>query len=256
MCTLTVIPHSEGAGFRLVTNRDEQRDRAPAGPPKVVHVEGVNACWPVDPVGGGTWIAVAETGLTLGLLNVNDGPAVVASAGETATSRGLVIPRLIGAESADAAMRALRGTRLATYRPFRLVAADRSGVWSARWAGSRLDVRTHQRRPICFVSSGLGDDVVAPRLALFDEWVSAGRFAGDGQDQFHRHRWPDRPEASVDMCRADARTVSRTAVEIHGDPARRPELVYDAIDEEPVRVIVPAHRADSRGVKGREPTRC
>ena len=61
-------------------------------------------------------------------------------------------------------------------------------------------------------SSGLGDHLVeGPRRTLFD--ADPPRTAA-AQDAFHRHRWADRLPLSVAMHRDDARTVSRTVVEV------------------------------------------
>ncbi len=70
MCTVTVIP--SGAGFRLVSNRDELRTRPPCEAPKVRTLEsGARAIWPADRLAGGTWIAASDRGLALTLLNGN-----------------------------------------------------------------------------------------------------------------------------------------------------------------------------------------
>ena len=47
------------------------------------------------------------------------------------------------------------------------------------------------------------------------------------QQAFHAHRWPDRPEVSVLMTRRDARTVSRTAIEV---TEARVSLRYTALN--------------------------
>src|SRR5262249_11399645 len=68
MCTVTVVP-TPGA-VRLACNRDEQRTRPPALPPQVRRFGRRWAAFPVDPVGGGTWVAVNDTGLAMTVLNV------------------------------------------------------------------------------------------------------------------------------------------------------------------------------------------
>ena len=73
--------------------------------------------------------------------------------------------------------------------------------------------------PACFVSSGLGDRRVAPRLGLFNALVRpvvTGEIAAvrEAQDAFHRHTWKSRRNISVMMTRKDARTVSVTTVEV------------------------------------------
>ena len=65
MCTLTNLLND--IGYELFCNRDKQRSRLPAIPPKFNQAR--NAIYPVDPQGEGTWLAVNQQGLTLVLLN-------------------------------------------------------------------------------------------------------------------------------------------------------------------------------------------
>ena len=65
MCTLTYL--LTDISYALFFNRDDQRSRLPAIPPKVN--QNLNAIYPVDPQGEGTWFAVNQQGLTLALLN-------------------------------------------------------------------------------------------------------------------------------------------------------------------------------------------
>jgi hypothetical protein len=221
MCTVSVIPL--GAGFRLVTNRDESPERAPALPPEWREVGGVRAVWPIDGAAGGTWVAAGEQGLALALLNVN----LLQSGGEPGPgperrlSRGEIIPRLIASASAGEAAAGLARLELERYEPFRLVAVDAANgvrVVESRWDARSLESREFPAGPACFVSSGLGDRLVEPRLPLFAEMVaSAGAFA-EQQDAFHAHRWPERPEISVMMDRGAARTVSVTRVAVRPVP--------------------------------------
>jgi hypothetical protein len=103
-------------------------------------------------------------------------------------------------------------------------------VAEARWDRAHLDVAWHGARPVCFVSSGLGDWRAQPRLELFEELVvSRGGFSED-QDAFHRHWWEDRREISVLMCREEARTVSITTLDFVRD--REPEMRYEAVSPE------------------------
>ena len=67
MCTVTLIPRPQG--FRLAVNRDEQRTRPPATPPRVFQHAPQQALYPLDPPSAGTWVAVTNAGLALTLLN-------------------------------------------------------------------------------------------------------------------------------------------------------------------------------------------
>ncbi len=226
MCTVSIIPLP--AGYRVVHSRDEQRSRTPGTPPRKHLVEsadglGVEAHWPVDPDAGGTWIACSGLGITHGILNVNIGAQYKAT-----KSRGTLIPDRIHLDTGQAVMDSLASTDLCVYTTFRYLAVADEGVWDARWDGEHLAVEHHRPiSPICFASSGLGDDLVQCRLPLFDEIVKKNPTA-ESQDRFHSHQWPDRPEYSVMMSRADARTVSIVTVEFHG--ARSPMMSHRTID--------------------------
>jgi hypothetical protein len=216
VCTVSIIALSAGSGaYRLVTNRDEQRARAPGEPPAWRTLGGVKAIAPRDPVGGGTWVATTESGLTLCLLNGNLEPAPPPPA--RPRTRGEIIGLLLGLGSIDAIIAASSKVDVASYPPFRLVCVE-SGAHAPRiadmvWDGRAIAWTPDHVAPACFVSSGLGDSRVAPRLPLFAETV--GRTpTPESQDAFHRHVWPERPEISVCMSREDARTVSITSITV------------------------------------------
>ncbi len=236
MCTVTIIPLHTG-GFRLVTNRDERRSRLAALPPRVmpIGVAGsatVRCVWPIDGEAGGTWIGASECGTVLTLLNVNDDAARAATPPrESLRSRGGIVLEVlrglaIGERGASlpagarlsAVARLIERMELEVYAPFRLVGACDDGVVEFRWDRARLQSRRLNLVPACFVSSGLGDHRVQPRLALWDGWLARHGATPEAQDEFHRHQWPEHHEISVLMSRADARTVSTTAAEIGPRP--------------------------------------
>ncbi|MEP0848557.1 MAG: NRDE family protein [Phycisphaerae bacterium] len=231
MCTVTVIPLTsrrrapppsgravaEGPGVRLACNRDELRTRPAAFPPAVRRFGERSAILPVDPQSGGTWIAASDAGLAFSLLNVNAAPGLDRAELESRPSRGLIIPALLPSDTLEVAVDAASAIDAGRARPFRLVIADRRA-----WAALRCDGRTIAyegagmiERPVFFTTSGLGDQLVErPRRALFERMFAASGDHVAAQDQFHRHSWPDRPELSVCMRRADARTVSLTIIEL------------------------------------------
>lgn len=249
MCTVTIIPSD--AGFRFVINRDELRTRPPALRPAVVELpSGERAAWPTDALAGGTWIAAGTSGLVVGVLNGNPRPMPPMPHSSELTSRGMIVPALVECEGARDAVDRLESFSLERFAPFRVVAADRSYVVDAFWDRQRLHVTRRPLSPVCFVSSGLGDERVLPRVELWRSLIDAAGPTPATQDAFHLHRWPDRPELSVMMCRADARTVSVTRVEV-GSPGVsmsytddsgtvRQHLSRDHASQE-ARVVVPRH---------------
>ena len=232
MCTLTAImtvddEQSAGAPssgamsgerdlLRVVFSRDEQRTRPDAQPPDVVDLgDGRRALMPIDPVSGGTWIAVNDAGLLLALLNAN--PTGGVHGAKLTRSRGRVIPALLDAKDVDAAAEQMRAMDLNGVARFRLVAISRGVLREMVWDGEALSSGDQQRidKPVMFTSSGLGDAVVeGPRRTLFEEMTTSVTWDAQRQDGYHRHRWPMQPELSVWMDRADAVTVSWTTIEV------------------------------------------
>ncbi len=217
----------------MVCNRDERRDRPDARPPIERRVRRRRALYPVDPVGGGTWIGVNDAGLAVALLNRTIDPARAVV--RPVRSRGLIIPRLLGLGSFD---RALMGMTLLNLRQFdlfhlMLVQGPDAAVLSSD--GLALSVETMRVSwPLVLTSSSLGDAVVVrARRRLFRQLVRNGEDWLTGQNRFHAHRWKSRSDVSVLMERPDARTVSRTLLSVGRDGI---EVRYDGLDSRPVVV--------------------
>jgi len=236
MCTLSIVCGGSD-GFTVVMNRDEEQSRLAALAPTVHELgggAGIRATWPTDQDAGGTWVATASghggsvgTGLVLCLMNGN--PPARPARPEDVVSRGTIIPKVIGTNPPDAwaVLSRVREMALHRFAPFRLVGLSRqefagkgdkpsrvdcklvSFVWSGQRAFEEI---LDARKARCFVSSGLGDELVAVRMPLFAETVggAASEARGAAQRAFHRHQWPERTNVSVMMVREGARTVSIT----------------------------------------------
>jgi len=244
MCTVTLVPYDDG--FRLVSNRDERRNRAEAMTPTVHRLAHGAAIYPVDPVGGGTWVGVNDVGLAAALLNRTIDSSV--SPDDAAPrSRGLVIPRLLGCHSLSDALETAARLDPAEYGLFRLVIVQRNVGVVLTSDGFEISLDTvTMSQPFMLTSSSLGDAVVeAPRRRLFERLLlKDGGALAAAQARFHDHQWRARPHISVRMERSDARTVSRTCVTV---TSRIIELAYDQLGSgEPL--VVRAFDAD----KGRQ----
>jgi hypothetical protein len=229
MCTVTLIQGpwlvgtAAGAAtgrWRLVCNRDERRDRPAALQPTVAIVDGTRVVRPIDPTGGGTWIAVTDAGLAFVLLNRYD-----AAADDRGTeSRGLIIPTLAGARALDAAGKRLAAFDVRRVRPFELLALDDARLLHA-WSDGRV-LRMRERRGtsrVCLTSSSVETRRVrAWRLASVRRHLTTASAAA--QDEFHRLRHPARDAYGILMSRPDARTVSTTRIELWPD---RVVMQYD-----------------------------
>ena len=240
MCTASLIElQGDTPGYRLVFNRDELRSRAPGEEPRWREFAGTRALAPIDPDSGGTWIAVNELGVTLAVTNVNPRPAPALPPASALRSRGSLVPTLISSTTAEAAIGAISDEQLSAFAPFRLLAIDLTSrgvrLVEGTWDRVQWRVVEHSAPPVCFASSGLGDERVAGRLELFR--ACEVRTDKD-QDAFHTHRWPTRPEVSVLMSRDDARTVSITRVEVRklaGSPDV--QMAYKALTADEVEVF-------------------
>ena len=67
------------------------------------------------------------------------------------------------------------------------------------------------------------------RLPLFEALVVHVEDPLEGQRAFHAHRWPRCSTFSVLMCRSDARTVSRSTIDVR---AGVPSFAYEPLDFE------------------------
>ncbi len=227
MCTLSIIPFSENdrTGYRMVSSRDESRARAEAQPPRWRELSAtLRGIWPTDPEGGGTWVAVANSGLGLAVLNRNPEPPIPIPPSGTLVSRGKLIPKLIDADSLAEIGERLGQMPLERFAPFRIAATalEEGGVrcLEAIWDRTELVLKPLVTPPVCLVSSGLGDSRVAARIPLFSDLVSADPTPAS-QDAFHGHVWLEQREISVMMARSDATTVSITTCEVSRASDRR-----------------------------------
>jgi hypothetical protein len=147
-------------------------------------------------------------------------------------SRGLVIPSLLGFGTLQAALKSVQTINPTLFDPFRLLLVVGREVADATSDGRRVSINCSKLTlPLLFTSSSLGDAVVeGPRRRLFDAMVRGGESTWlNGQSAFHRHRWLKCPELSVQMQRPDARTVSRSVIDIR---ARSVDFHYEPLERE------------------------
>jgi len=226
MCTVTIVPLAEG--FRLACNRDERLVRPCAFPPRV-HVKAGRRCiWPIDPIGGGTWIGANDAGLAMVLLNRY--LRASAPSNGAGVTRGSIVPTVLDHASMDAAMQYATSLDETLFAPFQLVIVSKAMVGVVTSDGRRITVaRSCLERPLLYTSSSLGDRrVEGPRRRLFEQLVVGRRHALlRGQARFHAHQWTDSPELSVLMSRPDAATVSRTVINVTNG---RVDLAYEDLD--------------------------
>ncbi|MBD5769442.1 NRDE family protein [Marinomonas colpomeniae] len=197
--------------YQIFFNRDEQKTRAKALPPRVQHMDGMKILMPIDPVGQGSWISTNELGVTLCLLNNYQG----SMPSNVLFSRGLLLKSLSKEESIKGVCEAFERLTLSQFAPFVLLAFDlsvcRKGdpVVALTWDGIKSFIKAAEA-PL--FSSGVDLLQVSDyRKAAFEQIVGENR-TPDSLLAFHQHHHPTHPHMSVCMHRDDAETVSFTQV--------------------------------------------
>src|SRR5215471_430976 len=115
MCTVTFIARRRG--YALGMNRDEKLTRPTGLPPRRKVVNGRAVLSPSE-AGGGTWIALNDTGASMALINWY---SVTTRVPRNPISRGEIVKSVMAMDSVDAADAELRGVPLARINPFRLI---------------------------------------------------------------------------------------------------------------------------------------
>ncbi|OUS07956.1 hypothetical protein A9Q81_01010 [Gammaproteobacteria bacterium 42_54_T18] len=209
MCTLSWTRNQES--YQIFFNRDEQRSRSPAEPPKCIEHNGVPVLLPLDPDGGGSWISVNGHGLSLCLLNFYQGTVP----GKRLISRGQLLRSLAHAENIDSLNNKILTTDLSHYAPFTLVAfqitqdQQQSQEKMFQWDGE--DIHRSQPENMITSSSVKFDEVSKQRQKLYIQKVSSPPCADTNTDKhisFHACHGEKKNHRSVCMHREDARTVS------------------------------------------------
>jgi hypothetical protein len=212
MCTVTFIARKNG--YALGMNRDEQLSRVSGLPPSKKMIGGCAVLAPSEP-GGGTWIALNDTGITFALINWYSISARVKA--ET-VSRGQVVNAVCTAKTPELASAVLARLPLQRINPFRLIGVFPATNEIAEW---RWDLKTpvrikHRWKDQQWISSGFDEPAAQRsrsrtfRAAL--KQISAGRLGW--LRRLHRSHSPLAGPFSTCMHRADAGTVSYTEVNI------------------------------------------
>jgi hypothetical protein len=215
MCTVSWAPGPEG--YALFFNRDERLTRSPAEPPRERELMGVRYLSPLDGDFGGTWLAVNEFGVALGILNRYRVRGYEPPA--RPRSRGFIVLDLVGHATAVEAIAALERQDLDAVQPFTLVALEPAQpARLAAWDGRSLTAATHRAPGLILTSSAVTEpEVAANRRALF---AALDRVTPETLLALHRSHEPERGRRSVCMHRAEAETQSLSAVTVTASEIR------------------------------------
>lgn len=212
MCTVSFLARK--SGYALAMNRDEKLSRAAGVPPSPKNINGRLVVSPSEP-GGGTWIALNDSGVTFALINWY---SICARVPNQPVSRGVVVSALRTAGTPELAAGGLAELPLKQINPFRLIgffpATHQIVEW--RWDLEKMVRKNHPWRTRQWISSGF-DEPAAQRIrgetfrrALKQK--SAGRL--DWLRRLHRSHAPAAGPFSICMHRSDAATVSYTEIAV------------------------------------------
>lgn len=226
MCTVSTVREDET--FHLFFNRDEQENRPKAEPPQLWPATNRNPLpflAPRDPQGGGSWLAVNQALLVVGLLN-NYEPGPSDHSSLPPLSRGQVVTQLAGLESLEAIASGLQSMELRHYRPFHFFACHpRKSIIRGSWNGSALVLHQDAAAPWFLTTSSVHRESVCEyRQTLFRETP-----ARPASLETLHHTLDAPPVASgFRMQRADARTVSVSRIDLSAKAIRYHYHTYGA----------------------------
>jgi hypothetical protein len=212
MCTVSFIARRNG--YALAMNRDEKLTRVAGLPPRLRQVGGRAVLCPSES-GGGTWIALNDTGATLVLINWYSIKTRVTG---HIVSRGVVVNSASGAQGKDAVDCALTKLPLAKINPFRLIGVfPNSGeIFEWRWELKRLRRVEYPWKPQQWISSGFDEPQAQRMRSNVFRLALAQRSVGSLEwlRRLHRSHAPEFGPLSTCMHRADAATVSYTEITV------------------------------------------
>ncbi len=182
MCTVTFIP--SGNSFYFTSSRDEQAGRLQADFPEIREINGKKIMYPRDPQGGGSWIAVSETGNTAILLNG-------AMRGHIPRppyrkSRGLILLDLVADDSPADAFEKMRFEGI---EPFTVILFDDQKLYCGKWDGMMKWIEPLAvTQPYIWSSVTLYDpEAIRRRESWFKKWIQETPYPGS-LDIFHFHQ--------------------------------------------------------------------
>ncbi len=205
MCTVSWLLTDNG--YQVFFNRDEQKKRSQAVPPTLFCSQGVEYLMPVDPDGGGSWIATNEHGQSICLLNYYQGDVPKSPL----TSRGLLVKSLASCCDYAQVAEHLKAIDLHKFAPFTLLIFEpnlsllRSAVKGICWTGQSLN--SLQPEPPLISSSVDYPRALELRKGSYRAFTSP-QATLEKILNFHASHIPSKGHLSTCMHRKDAHTVS------------------------------------------------
>ena len=218
---MTFIPPTKENGFILTSNRDERIHRK-AMAPRIIENEGIKLCFPMDSIGGGSWIAANGEGRISCLLNGGIEPHQKQPI--HTYSRGKVLLDFVSSKNVQ---EFFEGSDLTSVEPFTIINIEHKKgsinlFTESIWDGSRKHIRKlDQQQPYIWSSVTLYKE---EQLVLRKEWFNKfiqtyyPRFTPEKVLAFHSGTHTDDKATNVLMQREDdLKTVSITQITPHND---------------------------------------
>jgi len=210
MCTVTAL--QTGESLTLFFNRDERHSRPAAHPPRLhSNGPGIPYLAPIDPEGGGTWLAVNRNKVVVGLLNYYPGQTKSIHPAYR-KSRGRLVTALAALPDPSEMDQFLDHGELRKYPPFYCFSLNLpAGGYQWEWDGNVLNtVPIHALPWFCTTSSRQQEKVIAHRNHLFRHSL----LSEDAVEALHFSRGSKTDAYSFRMMRDDARTVSISKIQV------------------------------------------
>ena len=218
MCTVSWKSSLQG-GYQLFFNRDEQRSRPRAIPPKRFSKQGRRYIAPIDEKSGGSWIAVNDLGICAFLLNNYEAEEGVYERGQPFSSRGKIPITLCCQSGFDRSVGALLEMDKDRFPPFFAgIIGPNSESQVYRWDGQAFD-RLSMESPFLTTSSFRSKEVQDYRKDRYLELVSS---SSDAKTRlaFHRDLGHEDRAFNPLMSRVDAETHCISSVYVDSNIAK------------------------------------
>lgn len=204
MCTVSWV--RTNGGYHLFCNRDEKKTRPAALDPKVRMHGGVRFVAPIDSAFGGTWIAVNEHALSICLLNGRPGRVGL-------RSRGLLLWKLIRAETAGESLARLKHIDAGLFAPFTMLLLEpENPATVVTWDGDEINVCAPADSMVPLTSSSF--DAGGVRDGRVREFHKRARQNSTSLLDFHASHGEQASAYSPCMHRQDAETVSFSWIQV------------------------------------------
>lgn len=222
MCTLSLF--KTDMGYEVLMNRDEKHDRRDALAPTQLSDSKYSVFGPLDPEGGGTWIAYNKFGYWGCLLNYYSSERLEHRK-EHYKSRGQILVELLQAENPFKEAENINTTQ---YRGFQLVVGSAKEHKIFKWTGEKFssaDFHVSYQNYGFFLSSSSWNEekVIAIRKGIFQKWIEGNENKNFSILDVHSSREPE-DKSAIFMERENSGTKSITSMLVQG---QKVDMIYD-----------------------------